>query len=294
MPFVNGLNEYTKAYPNRVCHSKSYRSPLLYKSKRVVVVGNSASGRDISLELTQVAQKPVYQSRRSRAKWEGDEAPSGIEWKPIIKEFRDDGRIIFTDDTHLDDIDVVLYCTGYKASFPFWNEETNGGPLWDYQSDRIVGSYLHTFFQDFPTLGIVGLPRTLTFRSFEYQAIALARLWSNRAAVPLPHRSQQKAWETQRAERTMAEHKKFHDIPWDTGETAEYLDTLFRFAGLGTLQGDGRVPPVLSAEMIWAIDHILKYPDPDKGEEVQGNRVGGQDETWLLVQSPDKDRLAFI
>ncbi|KAH0592438.1 hypothetical protein MHUMG1_09824 [Metarhizium humberi] len=261
VPQVPGLEAYMAKFPGRVSHSKFYRSPLLYEHKRVIVVGNSASGHDVAADLVSAAQHPVYVSRRSKSKWDGDEPPPGISWKPTIREFQPDGRVVFADDTYLDNVDAVIYCTGYKASFPFWNEKANKQPLWDYKADRLVKSYRHTFFRDYPNLGIVGLPRTLTFRSFEYQAIALARLWSNRNSIPLPSREEQEAWEVQQAEKTRARGVKFHDVPWENGETAEYLGYLFDIAGLGTLSGEGRIPPALGRDLVWAIENIHKYPE---------------------------------
>lgn len=274
-------------------HSKYYRTPLVYASKRVVVVGNSASGHDVTADLVSTARQPVYQSRRSPSRWDGDEPPPGIAWKPVIREFlADAGRIVFEDGTHLDldaDVDAVIYCTGYKPSFPFWDPARHGGrALWDYRPgrDRLAagGAYWHTFFTDYPSLAAVGVPRTLTFRSFEYQGVALARLWSGRAARPLPPAGEQRRWESERAERTRREGRKFHDVPWEGGETREWLQGLFEIAGLGTLDGDGRVPPVLTREMVWALENVRKYPEPGRGEgggsgsgSGRGKEEGGED-----------------
>jgi hypothetical protein len=181
IPYVDGLEAFINKYPGRVIHSKLYRSPLIYADKKVLVVGNSASGHDLTGEIASKAHLPVYQSRRSQSRWDGDEPPAGIEWKPTIKEYQPDesgGTILFDDGTSLDDIDTVIYCTGYQSSYPFWNAEANGRPFYDYESNKLINNYWHTFIQDFPTLGVVGQQRALTFRSFEYQAITLARLFS--------------------------------------------------------------------------------------------------------------------
>ncbi|KAJ9156722.1 FAD/NAD(P)-binding domain-containing protein [Pleurostoma richardsiae] len=295
VPQVKGLEAYLQKYPGRVVHSKYYRSPLVYQSKRVLVIGNSASGHDVSAELVSNARLPVYQSRRSKSRWDGDEPPTGIEWKPVIKEYSsEDGRIIFEDDTYLDDIDTVIYCTGYRVSFPFWNSKVNGRELFDYTLNKLKKVYWHTFFQDFPTLGIVGIPRALTYRSFEYQAIALARLWSGRNCLPLPPVDEQARWEKERESKTRSEGRNFHDIPWDSGETLEYLDFLFRLSGLGTLKGAGRIPPVLSDKVIWALEHIRKYPIPGDENDDQGKSQGPKEaeREWVLVEK--KDSLAFI
>jgi hypothetical protein len=272
-------------------HSKYYRSPLSFKDKRVVVVGNSASGHDVSTECVGVAKSPVYVSRRSRSRWDGDHPPPGIAWKPIISEYRPDGRVIFADGTWLDDVDVVVYCTGYKASFPFWNEKANGSALWDYDLNKLQDCYWHTFLRKFPSIAVIGVPRTLTFRSFEYQAIAIARLWSGRNALPLPSAEEQLSWEQDRIERCRIEHKKFHDIPWDDGETQSYLDFLFRFAGLGTLHGQGRIPPALGSDLIWAIEHIKKYPEPPHNSP---NLSSDPSDDWVSIEGSSLDTLGFL
>lgn len=279
-------------------HSKIYRTPLLYKNKKVLTIGNSASGHDLTNDLISSATLPVYQSRRSASRWDGNEPPAGIAWKPIIKEFLPSGRIIFEDGTYLDDIDTIIYCTGYKASFPFWNVKNNGREIWDYEKNKLIKSYIHTFFHDFKTLGIVGIPRVLTFRSFEYQAIALARLFSGREAKDLPDLRIQEKWERDREERVKRDGKKFHDIEWETGETVGWLGELYGTAGLGLLTGEGRVPPVLDEEVRWAIEHLRKYPEPGKdGEEgskkTRESSVDGNDD-WVLVEKKKKDLLAFI
>lgn len=208
-----------------------------------------------------------------------------MEWKPTIEEFRaEDGSVLFSDGSILEDVDAIIYCTGYKSSFPFWNTAANGHPLWDYKTDRMIGNYQHTFLRTHPTIGVVGLPRTLTFRSFEYQAIALARLWSNRNKFPLPSVAEQEKWEVERIKQSRETKKKFHDIPWDTGETHEYLDYLYNFAGLSTLAGDGRVPPPLTREMVWAIENIRKYPEPGKDKKPRVDVKEDEYRGWVVVK----------
>ncbi|KAL2880600.1 hypothetical protein SGCOL_003973 [Colletotrichum sp. CLE4] len=314
VPHVKGLDEYIEKFPGRVVHSKTYRSPQPYTGKKIITIGNSASGHDVAEELVQTVRTPVYQSRRSKSRWDGEEPPIGIAWKPIIKEFRIDGRVIFEDDSYLDDIDHIIYCTGYKPSYPFWNSEANGGrDLYDYKNGKLIKTFWHTFFHDFQTLGIVGMPRVLTFRSFEYQAIALARVFSGRESVALPPVEEQKRWEREREELVKKEGRKFHDIAWETGETFEWLNWLFRVAGLPTLRGKGRTPPVLSDELIWAVEHIRKYPEPDNPvddaekqrtqnrahcsgihEESRGQDALEHKGKWKLAQRPKKDLLEFI
>ncbi|KAI1617318.1 dimethylaniline monooxygenase (N-oxide forming) [Exophiala viscosa] len=296
VPHVTGLDDYRKLFPGRVSHSKTYRNPEPYRNKKVVVIGNSASGHDITAALVGVAQAPIYQSRRSRSRWDGPTPPEGVEWKPVIKEFRPNGDVVFGDGSKLSSIDAVIYCTGYRPSFPFWNAKANGGPIYDYVKDGLIGTYQHTFFQKYPNLGIVGMPRVLTFRSFEYQAIALARFFAGRNALPLPPREAQQRWEKERWKLVKRERRKFHDIPWDDGETMDWLRLLFETAGLPLLEGQGKCPPVLGYETRWAIEHIKKYPDYGDGDGNNLRRTEDDgDESWTFLNHGDvKDSLHFI
>ncbi|KAK6440019.1 hypothetical protein LTR95_003752 [Oleoguttula sp. CCFEE 5521] len=276
IPMVPEFAAYMARYPEKAFHSKSFRSAHAYAGKRVLIIGNSASGIDISTLLANTVNPPLYQSRRSPSRWDGPDPLPGIVWKPMITSFREDGRTTFADDTVLDsdDIDHVIYCTGYQPSFPWWDGE-NGAPLQSYHAHRLDRSYLHTFFVDYPTLGLIGMLRTLTFRSFEYQAIALARTFAGRSQKGLP------------------EKEKFHDIPWENGETLDYFHELYDIAGLPLLTREGKYPPVLDAETRWAVENIRKYPDGGQG--IQGGALSESADGWVIVDDEHtKGILSFI
>jgi hypothetical protein len=211
-----------------------------------------------------------------------------------VSEYRLDGTVVFTDGSVMQP-DKVIYCTGYKPSYPFWDAAANGRPLYDYTDDVLIQSYQHTFIDDLPTLAVVGLPRVLTFRSFEYQAIAIARLWSCRNKFSLPSIHERSLWRRQRACLCARDRRKFHQIDWETGETMEWFQYLFDLAGLPLLEGPGRCPPVLDHKTRWAIDHVRKYPEPGKKEreETEG-RDGAVIEDWVVVTREEKDLLHFI
>jgi hypothetical protein len=240
------------------------------------------------LRQSYLCQEPVYVSRRSRSRWDGSQPPDGVAWKPVISEYLSNGDIVFEDGSILKDVDRVIYCTGYRASFPFWNEKTNGRALWDYRADVLINNFQHTFVTDFPTLAFVGVPRVLTFRSFEYQAIAIARVWSGRNWTTLPSHVEQHKWRKARQEICAAKHQRFHEIDWDSGETMEWFRYLFELAGLPELEGVGKCPPVLGPKTRWTIDHVKKYPDHG-GEAHYGGDLEGD---WEIVHH--KDSLHFI
>ena len=96
-------------------------------------------------------------------------------------------------------------------------------------------------------------------------------------------------------EKVKVERRKFHEIRWERGETQEWLNGFFQIAGIGRFTGEGRIPPALTKELVWAIEHLKKYPEPGKGREKKDTEAGdlGADE-WVLVEEPVKDLLAFI
>ncbi|KAF4443306.1 Thiol-specific monooxygenase [Fusarium austroafricanum] len=265
VPEVKGLKEYMERYPSRVMHSKNYRNPLPFKDKQVLIVGNALSGRDIAEDLLRIAQLPVYVSRRHKSRWEGSEPDEGIQWKPVIKEYlASTGQILFEDGSSLDTTDRIIYCTGYKPSFPFWNAEANGKELYDYDKAKLNGSFLHTFFRDHPTLGIIGFGQTLAFRSYEYQAIALARVFARRNAVPLASPAKQEEWEKSWEEYTKREGYDFHTVPFEDGELFRWYSNLSNIAGL-SFCGKGRVPPAFTEEAKWQLENIRRFDEPAAG-----------------------------
>lgn len=289
-----------KKFPGRVVHSKYYRSPSLYAGQRVLTVGNSASGWDIMNELTTTAALPVRNSRRRKSPFEGDAPGPGIEWRPVVRRYRAaDGTVEFEDGTALGpgEVDRVVYCTGYRPSYPFWNAAKNGRDMYDYERGKLVSTYWHTFFSDFGTLAIVGIQKALTFRSFEYQAVALARLFAGRNVLPLPPAVEMRSWEEDRLRWVARTGNKFHDIESMPGrlgqDTLVFLGFLYEMAGLGTLQGDGRIPPVLSKEVLSALKNIRKYPIPggdhDGDADVEAAAAGRKDKSDRECGSGQRD-----
>lgn len=116
---------------------KYYWSFLSFKDKCVVVVGNLVLGYDVSIECVGVVKFFVYVLWWLRLRWDGDYLFLGIVWKFIILEYCLDGWVIFVDGIWFDDVDVVVYCIGYKVLFLFWNEKVNGSVFWDYDLNKL-------------------------------------------------------------------------------------------------------------------------------------------------------------
>lgn len=74
-----------------------------------------------------------------------------IDNRPTISAFDpESGRITFTDDTFISDVDVVLFATGYEFSFPFL-------PSVKPVNQRVPRLYQHVFKTSDPTLAFIGM-----------------------------------------------------------------------------------------------------------------------------------------
>ncbi|GFZ07718.1 flavin-binding monooxygenase family protein [Actinidia rufa] len=144
LPSIIGM----EAWKKKQMHSHVYRVPEPFRNEAVVVVGNSLSGQDISMELVDVA-KHIYLSA----------------------------------EMDLGSLQTPSYIApGISYSFPFL--DTKGIVVVD--DDRVGPLYEHSFPPSLaPSLSFVGIPRKLIgFPFFESQAKWIAQLLSGKKALP--------------------------------------------------------------------------------------------------------------
>ncbi|XP_044264267.1 senecionine N-oxygenase-like isoform X2 [Tribolium madens] len=146
-PFIPDIPG-VKSFLGRIIHSHEYRSPEPYNNKRVLIVGAGPSGLDISRQIANVASK-VFLSHRAKSVLS---VPDTFYQKCLVKEFLDN-RAIFEDDT-CEEIDEVLFCTGYNYNFPFLSSSCGV---------KIINNYVHPLYKQIisienPTLAFIGIP----------------------------------------------------------------------------------------------------------------------------------------
>ncbi|ESZ91781.1 hypothetical protein SBOR_7832 [Sclerotinia borealis F-4128] len=200
VPDIKGLKEWRKEYPERVMHSKAYRRPEVLADQTVLLIGGSVSSTDIARELNGIA-KEVYQSTR------GGQFDLPLSFLPPSAkrigecasfEFQtsNEGRGIvhLKDGTTLVGIDKIVICTGYHISYPFLHPYHNDLISPAEASETVLvtdGTQVHNLHKDIfyipdPTLAFVGTAYYVsTFSLFEFQAIAIAAVFSERAQLPL-------------------------------------------------------------------------------------------------------------
>ncbi|XP_014495380.1 flavin-containing monooxygenase FMO GS-OX-like 8 [Vigna radiata var. radiata] len=110
LPSIQGMDTWKR----KQMHSHIYRTPEPFNNEIVVVVGNSLSGQDISIELVEVA-KEVHMSSRSLNISEGLSKVickhANFHLHPQIESLQEDGRVTFVDGSSIL-ADSILYCTG--------------------------------------------------------------------------------------------------------------------------------------------------------------------------------------
>ncbi|KAI3454720.1 hypothetical protein Pfo_011383 [Paulownia fortunei] len=180
LPRIKGMD----AWRRKQMHSHIYRVPEPFKNEVVVVVGNSLSGQDISMELVNMA-KEIHLSARSLNISQGLSKViskyDNLHLHPQIESMHEDGRVLFTDGSWII-ADTIIYCTGYSYSFPYL--DTKGIVVVD--DDRVGPLYEHTFPPSLaPSLSFIGIPRKIIgFPFFESQAKWIAQVLSEKRRLP--------------------------------------------------------------------------------------------------------------
>lgn len=208
-------------------------------------MGNSASGVDISKQISTVASQVIVSEKEKPATLRS--ASTNIIFRPEIAEFLPQSKGIRFHDGHIEtDVDYILFCTGYQYSFPFLKALD---PPVVTSGERTVNTYQHIFYYPQPTLAFLTLPqRIVPFPVAEAQAAYVARVFSGRLA--LPTHTEMKTWEDGVFEKNG--HKDFHNLKFP--KDAEYINALYDIS-VGakplTSKETGKTPPYWDEEKRW-------------------------------------------
>ena len=246
LPDIDGIAAWDSAYPKAISHSKWYRSRDSYKDKKVLIVGNAASGTDIASQISNVARLPILVSQRTESFLAF--AAGFKKALPEITEFISPSQayraVRFRDGTVQTDIESVLFCTGYYYSFPFL---TSLSPELITSGERVQNLYQHLFYISHPSLAFVGLPaKILPFRTFEGQASVIARVWSGR--LHLPSENKMRKWELEELSKRGTS-GTFHVLPFP--EDFDYQNEMVAWAEQTARPEDGKTCPRWSEKERW-------------------------------------------
>ncbi|KAI9547806.1 hypothetical protein NQZ68_015072 [Dissostichus eleginoides] len=156
-------------------HSRDYKTPEEWRNKKAVVIGIGNSGGDIAVELSRVTKQLYLSTRRgawilnrvgdnglfSQHPTVNDELPNRIlsgtvQVKPNICRLQG-SSVEFDDGSVVEDVDLVVFATGYRFSFPFLASHVTS------VSGNKASLYKYVFPPELerPTLAIIGLVQPL-------------------------------------------------------------------------------------------------------------------------------------
>ncbi|KEQ72465.1 FAD/NAD(P)-binding domain-containing protein [Aureobasidium namibiae CBS 147.97] len=237
IPDYPDLKTWKTAFPTRIMHSKLYRSPSPFAGKNVLVIGAGVSSTDICRELGDVANK-IWQSSRGG---EYDLLPSmlpenctrigsiaGFSSLGSPSELGHDdtlpGSVLLSSGETINDVHHIILGTGYHMSYPF---------LAPYHADNLLpeaatpttlvttGQVTHNLHKDIfyipdPTLVFIGVPyHVATFSLFEFQAMAVAAIFSGSATLP---EEKQRRDEYEERVKRKGVGRRLHSLKDDEGE----------------------------------------------------------------------------
>lgn len=237
--------------------------------QKVIVVGNSASGIDLSAQIATVASLPVIVSEKTVPNTPAEDRSSWAKAVPEILEFIPSDRSVRLADGSVEtDVDAVVFCTGYFYSFPFLRALS---PPVVTDGARARGLYEHLLYAEDPTLAFAGIPqRIVPFPVAEGQAAWVARAWAGR--LQLPPRAEMRAWEAKLLE-DKGDGKMLHNLAFP--KDLEYINMLYarsleaeRRPGLEN-DGVGKIPPFWDDEKRWTRERfpLIKIASRKLGEK---------------------------
>ena len=271
IPDVPGLSEWDKAYPGTIIHSKAYRHAESYSNKKVLVIGNSASGIDIAAQIGKFCQRPLLLSSRSESPFQkGKEA-----WRQDVPEVlhfygpkKQNRAVHFANGRIEEHIDVVVFATGYFFSFPFLSGLASPTVTDGFRTQDVYEHFLHI---DHPTLFFPALNlKIIPFPLAENQASVIARIWSGR--LPMPSEAKMRQWEKETIQER-GSGKGFHVLKFPLD--AQYLNHLYSWAesaekleGLDN-EGMGKLGTYWDDKDIWIRSRFpaIKKAYADRGDE---------------------------
>ncbi|UPK93338.1 hypothetical protein LCI18_004273 [Fusarium solani-melongenae] len=204
VPEIPGL----QTWKGSLRHSATWRSGSEFAGQRILVVGSSESAIDLCVYSKNYAKGPIYLSQRTpHPRYPNVFESHGVKIVTTIDSI-DETRILLSDGTVLDDVDTIVFATGYFYSYPFLSKVR---PLQATGGRRVPGLYQHIFDIHNPdTIAFTGVINgSLSWSTWEKSAFLVALLWSGK--IRLPPREVQEKWETKRLK--AVPDSRFHILP---------------------------------------------------------------------------------
>ncbi|KAI9249887.1 hypothetical protein BY458DRAFT_590359 [Sporodiniella umbellata] len=172
IPDIPGLAEFDARWPEKISHSKQFRSPEAFKDKNVLIVGSNVSGVEIVRSLNGISRTITMAYRSS---WTSQVNIINLMRGSIEKH-------VFKDSTSISDIDHIIFCTGYRHSLGYLKQSSTSDekvPKSHVVLDqkRPLNTYYGILLISDPTLAFCGMDRFLSSTPYyDSQSTAIARV----------------------------------------------------------------------------------------------------------------------
>ncbi|XP_064610332.1 uncharacterized protein LOC135474701 isoform X2 [Liolophura sinensis] len=159
-----------------VMHSHDFREADPFQDMTVVCLGAASSGLDISIEISKVAKKVLLSHNKPLVE---SEMPSNLEQVTGIDHL-EQNAVVFKDGRRVV-ADAIVYCTGYKFSFPFLSKQCG----LEIKDERITPLYKHMIHTTFPTLFFIGMCKIICpFPQFHCQILVTMAILEGSVQLP--------------------------------------------------------------------------------------------------------------
>ncbi|XP_013170808.1 PREDICTED: senecionine N-oxygenase-like isoform X1 [Papilio xuthus] len=221
---------HEKLFKGTIIHSHDYRVPDVFTNRHVLVVGAGPSGMDIALDVAKYSKTLVH-SHHSKVNFRTN-FPDHYIRKPDIKEFNETG-VIFVDGTY-EEIDDVIYCTGYEYDYPFLDKSC--GLAIDKHSVIPLHKYMVNINE--PSMVVMGLViRACLVVAIDAQARYATALIKGNFTLPSKEEMMSE-WQKQ-ADIIRSKGRPISDIHFLAEKEDQYYEEMSEESGID------RVPPVM-------------------------------------------------
>ncbi|XP_058065614.1 senecionine N-oxygenase-like [Anopheles bellator] len=145
IPTISGHDRFR----GQQLHSHDYRCADHYKDKAVLVIGAGPSGMDIALELAKQAKRVTISHHMDRLTFP---FPDNLTQQFDVDALTETGARFTNGDEMA--FDVVLYCTGFRYSFPFLAPDCGIR----VEDNHVQPLYKHCININHPSMAFIGLP----------------------------------------------------------------------------------------------------------------------------------------
>ena len=239
-------------FTGRLEHSFSYRGPEAYRHKRVALMGSGPSGEDLSREISHCASR-VYLCAHPESRQLHRPVTGRYGAHNNLTRHRDvvasnDRTVMLEDGEKLENIDVLILCTGFQPDPAFRHALPGTGLSGD--QNTIVPLYLNLFHPKYPELTATSMIQCAApFILYRYQAEAIAGYLKGKIQLP---NAQQRQFA---AEQSELRQKGRVDFSIRKANSMEHINRLASMAGIP--------PPTKETLEILAANNKKRLEHPD-------------------------------